>query len=93
MRMQAASEFPRGDNHQYCIIELGIMLNVFSGNIGRIGISKGKIAVIAVIAFLTLTFFAIGYSALEQVESSAAANVQQDAGEGENAAISVFKFV
>ena len=69
------------------------MLNAFSGSIRRVGISKGKIAVIAVIAFLTLTFFAIGYSAVERVEGNAAATGQQDAGEGENAAISVFKFV
>ena len=69
------------------------MLNVFYGNMRRVGISRGKIAVIAVIAFMTLTVFAIGYTALEQAENSAAANVQRDAGEGENAALSVFKFV
>ena len=83
----------RGDNHQRCIIELGIMLNVLSGSVGRMGISKGKIAVIAVIAFMTLTVFAIGYSAVEQVEGNAAARGQQTTGEGENAAISAFKFV
>lgn len=69
------------------------MLNAFSGSIRRVGVSRGKLAVIAVIAFLTLTFFAIGYTALEQAEANTAANVQQDAGEGENAALSVFKFV
>ena len=71
------------------------MLNVFSGNIGRIGISKGKIAVIAVIAFLTLTFFAIGYSALEQVEGSAASVERTDSGgqTDDNIAVSAFKFV
>ena len=69
------------------------MLNVFSGNIRRVGISKGKLAVVAVVAFLTLTFFAIGYSAVEQAEGNVAATGQQEAGGGENAAISAFKFV
>ena len=69
------------------------MLGVFSGNIRRAGISKGKMAVIAVIVFMTLTFFAMGYTAVESVENSAGATQQQNAGEGENAAISVFKFV
>ena len=83
----------RGDNHRYSIIELGIMLNVISGSIGRVGVSKGKIAVIVVIAFLTLTFFAIGYSAVESVEGNAAATGQQTSDGGENTAISAFKFV
>lgn len=71
------------------------MLNVFSGNIGRVGISKGKIAVIVVIAFLTLTFFAIGYSALEQVEGNAASVQRTESGgqADENIAVSAFKFV
>ena len=70
------------------------MLSVLSGNIRRAGISKGKMAVIAVIVFMTLTFFAMGYTAVESVENSAGATQQQqNAGEGENAAISVFKFV
>ena len=69
------------------------MLNVISGSIGRVGVSKGKIAVIAVIAFLTLTFFAIGYSAVESAEGNAAAAGQQNIEGGESAAISAFKFV
>jgi len=69
------------------------MLNVISGSIGRVGVSKGKIAVIAVIAFLTLAFFAIGYSAVESVEGNAAATGQRTSEGGENAAISAFKFV
>ncbi len=84
---------PRGDNHRHSIIELEIMLNVISGSIGRVGVSKGKIAVIAVIAFLTLTFFAIGYSAVESVEGNAAARGQQTSEGSENSAISAFKFV
>ena len=84
-----------GDNCGYRIIELGIMLNVFSGSIRRVGISRGKIAVIAVIAFMTLTFFAIGYTALEQAEGNAAAAQQTDSGgqTDENMAVSAFKFV
>ena len=88
-----ANMCPRGDNHRHSIIELEIMLNVISGSIGRVGVSKGKIAVIAVIAFLTLTFFAIGYSAVESVEGNAAATGQQTSEGGENSAISAFKFV
>ena len=72
------------------------MLNVFSDNLSRMGISKAKIAIVAVIAFLTLTFFAIGYSAMEQVEANAAATEQQTGSGGEtdeNIAVSAFKFV
>ena len=71
------------------------MLSAFSGNLRRAGISKGKIAVFAVIAFLTLTFFAIGYSAMEQVESSAAYVQQTESGgqADESIAVSAFKFV
>ena len=72
------------------------MLNVFYVNISRMGISKGKIVIIAVIAFLTLTFFAIGYSAMEQVEANAPATEQRTGSEGqtdENVAVSAFKFV
>lgn len=54
---------------------------------------KIKLAVIAVIAFLTLTFFALGFTALEEA-NSASAGVQQTAGgSGDNAAVSVFKWV
>ena len=71
------------------------MLSAFSGNIRRVGISKGKIAVIAVIVFLTLTFFAIGYSAMEQVEAKAPSAQQTDTGgqTDESIAVSAFKFV
>ena len=70
------------------------MLNVPSGNIRRVGISKGKIAVIAVIAFLTLTFFAIGYTAVEEAEANAAVAQQQGMEvSGDNTAVSLFKFV
>lgn len=70
------------------------MLNTLTVNIRRVGISRSKIAVIAVVAFMTLTFFAIGYTAVEEAESSAAAAIQQGIDpEGESAAISVFKFV
>lgn len=54
---------------------------------------KIKLAVIAVIAFLTLTFFALGFTALEEA-NSASAGAQQTAGDdGDNAAVSVFKWV
>ena len=69
------------------------MVNVISGSARRVGISKAKIAVIAVVAFMTLTVFAIGYTAVEQVEGNVSATQRQAAGESENPAISAFKFV
>ena len=69
-----------------------VAVNIKRVPMGRFGISKAKIAVIAVVAFLTLSFFAIGFSAVEQARGSPAV-VQQTAEDGDNAAVSAFKFV
>ena len=69
------------------------MLDIVSLNIRRVGVSKTKLAVIAVIAFLTLSFFAIGFSAVEEAKGSPAAVQQQAGDEGGHAAVAVFKFV
>ena len=69
------------------------MLEIMSLNIRRVGVSKTKLAVIAVIAFLTLSFFAIGFSAVEEARGSPAAAHQQAGDKGDHAAVTVFKFV
>lgn len=59
----------------------------------RVSLSKSKLAIVALIAFLTLSFFAIGYSAMDEAQGNSAA-VQQPAKQGgNNPAISAFKFV
>ena len=69
------------------------MLDTVSTGKKRLAISKGRIAVLAVIAFLTLSFFAIGFSAVEEARGSPAAVQQQNGAEGDNIAIAAFKFV
>lgn len=55
---------------------------------------KAKVAAIAVIGLLTLSVFAIGFTALGEAENSAAASSVTPATEpGDNAAVSAFKFV
>ena len=55
---------------------------------------KAKVAAIAVIGLLTLAVFAVGFTALGEAESSAAASPVAPAAEpGGNAAVSAFKFV
>ena len=57
---------------------------------------QARIAAIAVISLLTLSVIAVGFSALGEAGDAAASNAQatgtaQD--EGDNAAVSAFKFV
>lgn len=56
---------------------------------------KAKIAAVVVIAFLTLSFFAVGFTAMEEAKTSpaAAAADQTVAENDENAAVAAFKWV
>ena len=53
---------------------------------------RAKIAVVAVVLFLTVSVFAVGFSALGEASTSSAAAAQPVSGE-DNAAVSAFKFV
>lgn len=54
---------------------------------------KTTIAVAAVIAFMTLSVFAVGFTALERAEAEAAASGQKVQNAEEGAALSAFKWV
>ena len=54
---------------------------------------RAKLATVAVMLFLTATFFALGISALGEASTTSAAVGQQATNDGENAAVSAFKFV
>ena len=57
---------------------------------------KAKIAAVVVIAFLTLSFFAVGFTAIEEAKTNptaAAASEQTVAENDENAAVAAFKWV
>ena len=56
---------------------------------------KYKIAAIAIIALLTLSVIAVGFSALGEAQDATAASTaaQEPAGNGDNVAVSAFKFV
>ncbi len=54
---------------------------------------KAKIAAFVVIAFLTLSFVSLGFTALGEASSNSASVQQSVGGEGDNTAVSAFKFV
>ena len=54
---------------------------------------KAKIAAIAVILFLTASFFAIGFSALGEVSTSSASVERPVTDDEENVAVAAFKYV
>ncbi len=54
---------------------------------------KAKIAAIAVILFLTASFFAIGFSALGEAGTSTASVERPVTDDEENAAVKAFKYI
>ena len=64
-------------------------------NSGRSDLMRAKIAAIAVIALLTLSVIALGFSALGEAQDATAASTEAEPAQdgGDNAAVSAFKFV
>ena len=56
---------------------------------------RAKIAIVAVVLFLTLSFFAVGFSALGEASAGSAAVDQTNSGDenNDNVAVAAFKFV
>ena len=56
---------------------------------------KARVAVISVVVLLTLSVFAVGYSALGEAEDvTASSNAKEESRNGdENAAVTAFRFV